>query len=118
MTVSDNFKKQVAEGGLRFEAYLPPDLALWIVELVEQGDFTAPSEAVFVALQTYQEMDRHPDVKKELMRQMLTDTEKEIEQGKVILHEEVMAELERMTSQPSPEPAVWDRSMDRPLFEE
>ena len=32
-------RNQVAEGGLRFEAYLPPSLALWLLDLVEQDRF-------------------------------------------------------------------------------
>ena len=116
--IPEEFKKQVAEGGLRFEAYLPSDLASWVVELVERGAFTSPSEAVFVAMQTYQELERHPEVKKELLRRMLAAAEQEVKEGKGIPHEEVMAELEKMQSRPSPEPAVWDRSMDRPFFEE
>lgn len=80
--IPEDVKKQVAEGGLRFEAYLPPE------------------------------------VKKELLRQMLAAAEQDIKAGKGIPHEDVIAELEQMQSRPSPEPAVWDRSMDRPLFEE
>lgn len=116
--VPEKFKKQVAESGLRFEAYLPSDLALWVVELVEQGAFTSPSEAVFVAMQTYQELDQHPEVKKELLRQMLAAAEQDVKGGKGIPHEEVIAELKKRASQKKSEPAVWDRSMDRPFFEE
>ena len=43
-------RNQVAEGGLRFEAYLPPSLALWLLDLIEQDTFLDPSEAVFVIL--------------------------------------------------------------------
>lgn len=118
MTIPDDFRKQVAEGGLRFQAYLPPSLALRVIELVEQGAFTSPSEAIFVAMQAFQEMERHPGVKEELLRRMLAEAEKEVEQGGGITHEEVLADLEKWKSQARPEPAIWDRSMDRPLFEE
>ena len=37
-----------AAGGLRYEAYLPPDMALWLLESIEQGVFNDPPEAVFV----------------------------------------------------------------------
>lgn len=39
MTIPDDFRKQVANGGLRFQAYLPPSLASRVVDLVEQGAF-------------------------------------------------------------------------------
>ena len=111
--IPDKLRKQIAAAGLRFEAYLPSDLALWVIELVELGVFASPSEAVFVAMQTFQELERYPDVKKELLSSMFA----EAEQGKSIPHEKVMVELEKMKSQ-SNEPAVWDQSLDRPLFEE
>jgi hypothetical protein len=38
------------KGGLRFGTYLPPNLAGWLLDLIERGVFTDPSEAVFVIL--------------------------------------------------------------------
>jgi len=35
---------------LRFEAYLPPQLAEWLLERIEKGVFLDPREAVFVLL--------------------------------------------------------------------
>ncbi len=116
--IPEPFKKQAAESGLTVEAYLPPSLAQWVIGLVEQGDFTSPSEAIFVAMQTYQEMEHHPDMKKELLRRMLTEAVQDAEKGNTISHEEVIAELREKALQKTLEPAVWDRSMDRPLFEE
>ena len=43
-------RNQVAEGGLRFEAYLPPSLALWLLDRIEGQKYLDPSEAVFVIL--------------------------------------------------------------------
>ena len=40
-----SLRKQAAEGGLRFEAYLPPQLAEWLLERIEKGVFLDPSEA-------------------------------------------------------------------------
>jgi hypothetical protein len=41
--IPEAFQSQVAAGGLRFEAYLPPTLASWVIELVEKGAFHSPS---------------------------------------------------------------------------
>ena len=30
-------KARAAAGGLRFEAYLPPDMAVWLLDLIERG---------------------------------------------------------------------------------
>ena len=112
------FQKQVAAGGLRFEAYLPPPLASWVIELVEQGVFNSPSEAVFVAMQTFEDLDQHREVKRELLGAVLAYASKEAEEGNVYTAGEVMARLEKRKSQPPSEPAVWDRSMQDPLFKE
>jgi len=34
-----SLRRQAAEGGLTFEAYLPPGLAAWVISLVEQEVF-------------------------------------------------------------------------------
>jgi hypothetical protein len=60
-------RRQAAKGGLRFEAYLPPDLAEWVISLVEQDVFHSPSEAVFVAMQSFRELDDYPNLKWELL---------------------------------------------------
>jgi hypothetical protein len=43
-------RNQAAAGGLKFEAYVPPDLAVWLLDRIEQGNFVDPSEATFVLL--------------------------------------------------------------------
>jgi antitoxin ParD1/3/4 len=64
-------RRQAAEGGLRFEAYLPPGLAEWVISLVEQEVFHSPAEAVFVAMQSFRELDDHPDLNQELLNRVL-----------------------------------------------
>ena len=58
-------RRQAAEGGLGFEAYLPPGLTAWVISLVGQEVFPPPSEAVFVAMQSFQELDDHLDRSRE-----------------------------------------------------
>src|ERR1700722_12571039 len=43
-------REQARAGGLRFEAYIPPALAEWLLDQVERGVFGDPGEAVFVML--------------------------------------------------------------------
>ncbi len=111
-------RRQAAEGGLRFEAYLPPSLAAWVVSLVEQNIFHSPSEAVFVAMQSFRELDQHPDVKRELLERTLQHRVVSAEEDGGMPAEEVMARLRKATEGPQAEPAVWDKSLDRPLFPE
>lgn len=57
-----------AEGGLRFQAYLPPKLALWLLDRIEQGMFIDPSEAAFVLLDEARELEQHSDLRQELLK--------------------------------------------------
>src|SRR5712691_361499 len=86
-------RRQAAEGGLTFEAYLPPALAEWVIRLVELEVFHSPAEAVFVALQSFREMDDHPDVKQDLLKRMLQQSMDSREEGGGIPAEDVMARL-------------------------
>jgi hypothetical protein len=113
-----SIRRQAAEGGLRFEAYLPPRLATWVINLVEQEVFHSPSEAAFVAMQSFQELEDHPDVKQELLARILQKGIDSMEEGGGIPAEEVMARLKKKLEGPRAEPAVWDKSLDRPLFPE
>jgi hypothetical protein len=52
---------QAATAGLRFEVYLPPGLAEWVLGFVESGAYTSPNEAVFWMLREQQDLAPHPD---------------------------------------------------------
>lgn len=43
-----SLKEQAKTGGLKFEAYLPSSLAEWVLDMVEDGVFLDPCEAIFV----------------------------------------------------------------------
>ena len=111
-------RRQAAEGGLTFEAYLPPTLAEWVIGLVEHEVFHSPSEAVFVAMQAFRELDDHPDLKQELLNRAIQKGIDSAEEGGGIPAEEVMERLRKAMEEPRAEPAVWDKSLDRPLFSE
>jgi hypothetical protein len=111
-------RRQAAKGGLRFEAYLPPGLAEWVISLVEQDVFHSPSEAVFVAMQSFRELDDHPNLKREILNRAIQKGIDSAEEGGGIPAEEVMARLRKAMEGPRAEPAVWETSLDRPLFPE
>jgi antitoxin ParD1/3/4 len=64
-------KPQASEHGLRFDGYFVPDVATWVLSHVENGDFHAPSDAVFVAMQVFMELQDYPDLREELLRREL-----------------------------------------------
>lgn len=96
---------QAREGGLRFEAYLPPELADWLLGLIEQGVFHDPSEAVFVMLGEQQELEPHADLRQELLKRRLQSAIDD--PCPAIDGEEVFAQIFKELEAPCPEPAVW-----------
>lgn len=99
-------REQTAKSGLKFEAYLPPTLALWLLDRIEQGKFLDPSEAVFVILGEHEELEPHVDLRNELLKRSLQAAIDDPRPG--IPHEDVMAEMRERLQQPRPEPARWE----------
>lgn len=102
-------REQARAGGLRFEAYLPGDMADWLLAQVEQGHFVDPSEAVFAIVWNFMDLEPHKDLRSELLRRTLERSLEEVQAGRVHDAEEVFAELERKMAQPRPEAARWEK---------
>jgi len=98
-------REQAGKGGLRFEAYLPPELADWLLDQIERGIFADPSEAVFVILGEHRELEPHADLREELLRrtvQAAMDDPRPSLSGN-----EVETQLRELADTPLPEAAVW-----------
>ena len=104
-------RDQAAKGGLRFEAYLPPSLALWLLDRIEQGKFLDPSEAVFVILGEHKELAPHADLRRELLKRSIEAAADDPRPG--ISSEEMSAQLRDMLKAPLPEPARWEKRSRR-----
>jgi hypothetical protein len=89
-----------------------------VISLVEQDVFHSPSEAVFVAMQSFRELDDHPDLKQELLNRAIQKGIDSAEQGGTMSAEDVMTRLRKTMEGLRVEPAMWDKSLDRPLFPE
>lgn len=103
-------REQAGKGGLRFEAYLPPGLAEWVLDLVAHGVFADPSEAVFVIVGEHKDLAPHADLRRELLNRTLRaamDDPRPPIPGDVFF-----ANLKSRMDAPLPEPAEWKR---RPL---
>jgi antitoxin ParD1/3/4 len=104
-------RNQVAEGGLRFEAYLPPSLALWLLDLIEQGKFLDPSEAVFVILGEHKELEPHADLRRELLKRSIQAAADDPRPG--ISGEGNESTVREKFKTPLPEPARWEKRSRR-----
>ena len=101
-------RDQAVAGGLKFEAYLPPGLAEWLIDLIASGVFTDPSEAIFVMLGEQQELEPHSDLREELMRRSCQAALDDPRPG--ITTEEMQERLRAWSSAPRVEPAIWRRA--------
>jgi len=102
-------REQARAGGLRFEAYLPPDMADWLLERIEAGMFVDPSEAVFAIVWNFIDMEPHRDLRDELLRRILERGLEDVKAGRVHDADEVFEELEREMAEPQPEEARWEK---------
>ena len=98
-------RKQAAEGGLCFEAYLPPQLAEWLLGRIEKGVFLDPREAVFVLLGEHEDLEPHIDLRQKLLRRRLNAAIDDPRPS--IPAQQVFDELRKKMAAPLPEPAVW-----------
>jgi hypothetical protein len=90
---------------LRFEAYLPPAMADWLLAHIERGTFRDPSEAVFVIFGEHEELEPHSDLRHELLKRSLQAALDDPRPG--IPAEEVFSKLRKRMQDPRAEPAVW-----------
>lgn len=101
-------REQARAGGLRFDAYLPPALADWLLERIEGDVFADPSEAVFAIVGNFRELEPHRDLRDELLGRMLDASAAELESA--CPADEVFDELRRELAGPRPEPARWAKA--------
>lgn len=102
-----SLREQACAGGLSFEAYLPPALAGWMLERIENGTFNDPFEAVFGIVSNFRELEPHRDLRDELLRRMLNASVAELEPTRPA--DEVFDELRRKMTEPRPEAARWEK---------
>ena len=102
---AQGLRDAATEGGLRFQAYLPPELALWVLDRIERGVFTDPSEAVFVLLDEARELEPHQDLRQELLKRRILSAANDPRPG--VSFDEFMVKLEATRKKPRPKPAIW-----------
>lgn len=99
-------RPQAVVGGLRFDSYLTPAEAAWVLDEIERGRFLSPADIVFVAMQAFRELENYPDLKKELLRRKLQEAMDDPRPG--IPADEAFERLEReMDEMEKHQPAVW-----------
>lgn len=99
-------KDQAEKGGLYVEAWLPPQQAVWLLGLIEQGKFADPGDALFNLIGEAQDLAPHEDLRKELLKRSL-DAALNNPGAAVPIEACVPDIMSRMTGA-QPDPAVWE----------
>jgi antitoxin ParD1/3/4 len=96
------------KGGLLFEAYLPPALAVWLLEQIARDVFASPSEAAFVLLQEGQELSPHAELREEFLRRRLQTSTNDPRPpiSAEVVHEDLAATL----AAPQSMPTMWRKA--------
>jgi len=100
-----SLRQQAAGGDLSFEVYLPSGLAEWVLDFVERGVFTDPSEAVFVIMGEHRDLEPHSDLRLEIRNRSLDAAMND--PGLRISGEDFLAELEELANKPRRPVAKW-----------
>ena len=111
MAQARSLREQARKGGLRFEVYLPPSLAEWLLDLVEKGVFTDPGEAVFVIVGEHKDLEPHADLREEILRRTLQAAMDDPRPGFTV--GEVNERFDKLKGEPRVEPAVWRQRKER-----
>ena len=98
-------REQAATGGLAFEAWLPPQQALWFLGLIEGGRFADPYEALFNLLGEAQDLAPHEDLRKELLKRSLDAALDN--PGAPSPIEDCVLDMRGKMKGPQPDPAIW-----------
>ena len=67
----ERIRAHIRARGMTFDVFLPEQLADWLRAKLVAGVFKDAREAAFIAFQDMQELDRHPEVRKELLKAMI-----------------------------------------------
>jgi antitoxin ParD1/3/4 len=82
-----------------------PDLAEWLLDLIERGVFADPSAAVFVMLGEHRDLEPHDDLRHELLQRTVQAA---IDDPRPSLSGiEVKAQSRELADTPLPEAAIW-----------
>lgn len=102
---AQSIRDDASDGGLRFQAYLPPALALWLLDRIENGLFVDPSEAVFVLFKQARDMEPHLDLEQDLLHRQILSAINDPRPS--VTADELMARFKAAPEKRRPDPVIW-----------
>lgn len=77
-------KPKASRAGLKCEVYLPSDIAVWVLDMVEKGVFIDPSEAIYVFMDQAHDIDDSDDLKTAILKHRVLKGEEDYDNGRII----------------------------------
>jgi antitoxin ParD1/3/4 len=106
-----SLRDQATKVGLKFEAFLPSGLALWLLDKIEQGEFINPAQAAYELLKQTRELEPHADLRDELTRRSVQAA---IDDPRPPIDAEaLMKKMEEIAKRPAEKAAVWEKQSRR-----
>lgn len=102
---AQSIREATSDGGLRFQVYLPPALALWLLDRIEDGMFIDPSEAVFVLFMQARDLEPQLDLRQDLLHRQIMSAINDPRPS--ISAEELRERFTDAREKRRPDPAVW-----------
>lgn len=97
----------LGERGLRFEAFLPGELAHWFLTTISAGRFAHPNEMIVEMATVFRRLELHPD----LMQELLSRHVNQVRAGKMqgISNESLSKQMDELWTRQAPEPLEWKK---------
>jgi len=107
LTRIQTLRTQAQVGGLRFIAHLPPPLANWLFDQIEDGLFVDPKEAVFALVALYREQELYDATREELLRRACLAMCIEDLRKPMPPIQDIGKHVENLLDAPPAAPAIW-----------
>ena len=95
----------LGQRGLRFKAFLPGDLAHWLLTTVSAGHFTHPNEMIVEMAKVYRILELHPDLKQELLERHINQVR--ADKAPRTSNESLSEGIDQLGAIQAPEPLEW-----------
>lgn len=97
----------LGERGLRFEVFLPGEMAHWFLTTISAGRFAHPNEMIVEMATVFRRLELHPDLKQELLARHID----QVRADKVprTSNESLSKGIDQLGAIKAPEPLEWKK---------
>ncbi|MGL3607643.1 hypothetical protein ACSV9I_14095 [Rhizobium sp. G187] len=97
----------LGDRGLRFEAFLPSELANWFLTTISVGRFAHPNEMIVEMATVFRQLELHPDLMQELLARQINQVRAGKTQG--VSNELLSKQMDELWTRQAPGPLEWKK---------